>query len=79
MDERGQIHHIADESERARLEALHGALVPIPEEELDAVKALSVPDRQAWFRARLGAEQKRERKAARKRQRDARKASRRAR
>jgi hypothetical protein len=80
MDERGQIHHVADDFQRALLEKQHGKLVEIPAEELDAVRALSVPDRQAWFRARLAnAEQKRARKEARKRQRAARKASRRAR
>jgi len=79
MDVRGNIHRFTDDLERQRLEILHGKLVEIPETELPEVEALSITDRQAWYRARATAEQKRERKEKRKRQRAARKANRRVR
>lgn len=75
MDSTGRIiHNLVLDTDRAH--RVEGKLVvPIPAAELQAVTMLSVPARQAWYRARL-AEQKRQRKAARKQQRAARKAGR---
>lgn len=83
MDSRGNIHQLeqlADVSEmerrRRELESRVGKLVPIPEAEIETVKAMPVEQRVAWYRDRTTAK---EHKAARKAQRAARKKQRRAR
>jgi hypothetical protein len=77
MDSSGRIHDLGNGLYLHSLEQRHGKLVPIPAPELEAVRAMPVAERQAWYNAKLSAEQKRERKAARKRQRAARKQGRR--
>lgn len=49
MDTRGNIHTIPEEPEAKRvLERRVGKLVPIPADQLSAVKGMSLADRLAW-------------------------------
>ncbi len=78
MDSRGYLHELPDDDKvRKQYERALGQLVPVPAEQHDAVKAMPLPDRRAWYAANLTPEQKNKRKAERKRQRAARKAQRR--
>jgi hypothetical protein len=75
MDAKGRIHEFTQDAagaaERKEVERREGRLEPIAPLELPAVRAMSEPERQAWYRA------KQERRAQRKRARAARKRGRR--
>lgn len=74
MDSRGRIHQIPiDPATFEKMEAEFGKLVPIPPDQLEKVTAMPEPARRVWYSAQLAAAEKRDRKAARKRQREARK------
>lgn len=78
MDERGFLHELpSDDKTRKEYERRLGQLVPVPPDELEAVQAMPIPERRAWYAANLTREQKNQRKRARRAQRDARKRQRR--
>lgn len=79
MDSSGKIHGLPPAVfEHERLEKETGPLLPIPADDLDAVKAMSDAQRRRWwFERATRAEKKRARKLERKRERAARKAGRR--
>ena len=68
MDAKGTIHEYRTPEERKAAEEQHGHLEPIPPAELPAVRAMSEPERRAWYRAKQERrEQSKRARAARKR------------
>lgn len=80
MDSSGRIHPflLGDERQHQRLEKAVGPVIPIGEDEIAAVQAMSDEQRRRWwFERATRLEKKRARKLERKRERAARKAGRR--